>query len=362
MRSISWGIVGTGQASLQFAQGLSLLPDANIRSVASREYSNAQSFASCFNGARSCRTYDELLDDSEVDIVYIGTPHPLHYQQCLQALDSGKHVLCEKPFTMTAAEAEEVTEKARECNLFCMEAMWMRFTPCVRMAVQKIREGAIGSIRMFSAHLGHPIAASSDHRLLNPLLGGGVLMDLGVYPLSLAQQLVGSPQDFERLFVEGDTGVEEQAALLLRYHSNCLASISCSFRTNMSNDCLIMGTAGSLRIHAPLYRPIQFSITSHDSMNVDEKQTFCSLPWSKRVPLFSKAVTFFRETIAPALRGKVRHSFQIYEGNGYHYQAAEAMRCLRKGLIESEVMPHRETIEVMRVMDALRAQKKAGQR
>jgi len=358
MDQIAWGIVGTGHAATQFTQGLSLLSDARIQAVSSRDFSKAQRFTSVYKSSQAYPSYEELLADPAVDIVYIGTPHPLHHQHCLQALEAGKHVLCEKPFTMTAQEAREVVATAKARGLFCMEAMWMRFIPLVREAIQKVRDGAIGSVCMLSASLGHPIRARDDHRLLNPELGGGVLMDLGVYPLSLAQQILGKPEDLEGLLSLGHTGVDQQATTTLRYHSGALASISCSFQTLMSNDCLIMGTEGCLHIHAPLYRPIQLSLTSHQPIDMEEPASLRPLPWTKRVPLIAKTTHFLREKLLPFLRNKKSSYTRIYEGNGYQYEAIEAMRCIRAGQIESDLMPHNESIAVMETLDAIRAKTK----
>lgn len=312
---IRWGFLAPGGISHKFVKGLSSLKDAQVVAVGSRSRERASDFASQYNIAKAYGSYEELANDPDVDIIYIATPHPAHKECALLCLKAGKAVLCEKPFTMDAREAEEIVNLARERKLFLMEAMWTRYKPTTIKVREWISQGAIGEVRMLKADFGFRGEWNPQGRLLSPELGGGALLDVGIYPVSFASMIFGAPAKVSSMAHIGETGVDEQFSALLSYEGGKIASLSGAVRTNLVNDVWIMGTEGN--IHIP------------------------NFIWAKS-----------------AILSVVGQESVIYEpeveGNGYNYEAAEAMRCLREGRLESEIMPLDETISIMRTMDSIR--------
>ena len=327
VNTIRWGILGTGSIAKHFAKGLSVLPDAELIAVGSRSQASADLFATIFNIPHRHATYEALAQDPEVDVIYIATPHSLHKKNSILCLQNGKAVLCEKPFMINAAEAKEVITFAREKKLFLMEAMWTRFFPLMvklRELVGAYRHGArptggaIGDVRMITADFGFRTRFKPKSRLFDPNLGGGALLDLGIYPLSLASMLLGPPTRINSMAHLGQTGVDEQAAVILGYEEGQLAILHTATRTKTPQEAILMGTDGQIRIEAPWWRPASMTL---------------SRPWR------------------PDKVMKI-----AYEGNGYNYQAAEVMNCLRAGKLESDIMPLDETLSIMHTMDKIRAQ------
>lgn len=349
---IRWGILGTGKIAGEFAEGLRQLKDAKLLAVGSRQLATAQRFAHQHDVPRTYGSYTELVEDPEIDVVYIATPHVTHKTYCLLCLSAGKAVLCEKPFTLNRAEAEEVIALARQKGLFCMEAMWMRFIPLMRRVQHLITAGAIGEVRMVHASLGFQVPFDPTHRAYNLALGGGALLDLGVYGLSLVVQLLGAPQTITSQAMIGVTGVDEQAAVILGYPQGQLATVTTSLNTYCANDAVIMGTTGSIHIQAPLYRPDKLTL-HHFQPPGASGEVATRL---KRVELARKVYRRLRpyvELLSHGLHGVVR---EPYVGNGYQYQAAEVMACLRSGQLESPLMRLDESLTIMATMDAIRHQ------
>jgi predicted dehydrogenase len=315
---IRWGIIGTGNIASQFARGLAPVADAELVAVGSRSAASANRFGDTFNVPHRHASYEALANDPEVDVVYIGTPHSLHKENSLLCLEAGKAVLCEKPFTINAAEAEAVINKARQKKLFLMEAMWTRFIPSVVKLRELLAEGAIGEVRLFVGDLGFRGKLNPESRLFHLALGGGALLDVGVYPISLASMVLGKPRQITSMAHLGETGVDEQEAIIFGYEEGRLAMIYSAIRANTPGEAIIMGTQGQIRVHSPIFRPTRLTLSRNG-----QEDEILDIP---------------------------------YEENGYNYQAAEVMRCMRQGRIESEIMPHAETLEIMRTMDQIRAQ------
>lgn len=316
---IRWGILSTGFIAKTFAEGLAVLPDAELIAVGSRTQASADSFGKLFDIPRRYASYEALAQDPDVDVIYVATPHPFHKENSLLCLEAGKAVLCEKPFAINAEEAEAVIKVAQAKQLFIMEAMWTRFIPLMVKLRQLLAEGAIGEVRMLTADFGFRIPFNAQSRLLNPELGGGALLDVGIYPVSLAFMLFGgAPAEITSMAHLGQTGVDEQAAITFRYPEGQLALLHTAVRTETPQEAIIMGTEGRIKIHAPWWRPSRLTL---------------SLP---RQP---------DEVIDIP-----------YHGNGYNYEAAEVMRCLRAGKLQSDTMPHEETLTIMQTLDKIRAQ------
>ncbi|HEU4323036.1 MAG TPA: Gfo/Idh/MocA family oxidoreductase [Roseiflexaceae bacterium] len=316
--ALRWGILGTGNIARQFARGLALLPNAQLVAVGSRSQGAADAFAREFGVAHSHPTYEELAHNPEVQAVYIATPHPLHHTNTLLCLAAGKHVLCEKPFTLNAREAAELVSEARSRGLFLMEAMWTRFLPALVQVRNLLAAGAIGEPRTVMADFGYRAPFDPASRLFDPALGGGALLDVGIYPISLASMVFGPPDRICSMADIGQTGVDEQAAVVLGHGPGRMALLFAASRTASQREAFVLGTEGQIKIHAPWYVPT-------------------------------------RVTLARPDRGDEQFDLPL-EGNGYQYEAAEVARCLRAGLTESPVMPLDETLALMRTLDAIRAQ------
>lgn len=354
---IRWGILGAGQVARGFAQGLRAVPGAECAAVASRTPANAHSFAADFGFARVHAGYDALVRDPEVDVIYVATPHHRHLEDCLLCLEHGKAVLCEKPFTVNARQARQVIEAARRHKVFCMEAMWMRFVPAIRKAKELVDAGAIGEVRMLTADFGVANQFDPRSRFFDPNQGGGSLLDLGVYPLSLASMLLGEPERVTTQAAIGASGVDDQAAVLLGYPGGKLAVLSSSLRTWTPQEAVIMGSRGRIRIHPPFYCPTRLTITGF-SENRAESGSSRRRKLIERVkgrPLLGKLFGVAKGLVAP-LTGRGSRTITLpLRGNGYSYEAAEVMHCLRAGLQESPLMPLDESLRIVATMDQVRA-------
>lgn len=318
MDEVRWGILGTGKISRQFAEALKDTPGAVLAAVASRGIDGAQALAREFGAAAAYGSYQALADAADVDIVYIGTPHPMHAENALMALRAGKGVLCEKAFTMNRCEAEEVVALARQKKLFLMEAMWTRFMPALAEVRRIIASGEIGRVHQVTADFGFTATQGPEHRLFDPALGGGALLDLGIYPLSIAAALLGPVESVRALAEMGPTGVDIQTAFTLRHEGGALSACSCSLRARTPCELTVSGERGHVRMNT----------------------------------MFHRAKTI---TVAPA-DGAARTVDTPFIGNGYAHEAIEAQRCFKAGLIESPGMTHDDTLALMGVMDTIRAQ------
>lgn len=316
MDKTRWGILGTGRIAGDFATGLAAEVGATVVAVGSRTQETADRFADRFEIPNRHPTYDALAADPDVDIIYIATPHPLHKENTISCLRAGKAVLCEKPFAINSGEAQEMIDCAREKGVFLMEAMWTRFLPHIREMARRIEEGQIGDIRLFQADFCYRSPINPERRTFNPDLGGGALLDVGVYPISLAHHLMGSPARIASFAHLGVTGVDELAGMLFQYDDGALAVLSTAVRANSPDSMLISGTKGEIRSHGRWWAPSGFTI-SRDGHEP--------------------------ETVHPDIIG-----------NGWNYQAVECGRCLREGLTEHELMPLDESLAIMRLMDGLR--------
>ncbi len=346
---IRWGILGTGAIARSFAADLRLLPDAALVAVGSRARETAERFGAEFGAARCYGSYAELARDPAVEVIYVATPHNLHCENTLMCLEAGKAVLCEKPFAINAAEAGRMIQCARAHGLFLMEAMWMRYLPAIVKLRDLLAAGVIGEVRFIEADFGFHADFDPERRLFNPALGGGTLLDIGIYPLSLAFMVLGAPSRIVSMAHLGQTGVDEQAALVLGYPQGQLALLSSSFNVDMPIEAVIMGTEGSIKLHKLFFRTQRLTVFRR---GLSDAQV-------SRLPHFLKRLG--RTSVLRPLRERLRRPAGQelslpFSGNGYQYQAIEVMRCLRADERESPVMPLDETFTIMRTMDEIRAQ------
>jgi predicted dehydrogenase len=347
-RKIRWGILSTGKIAHSFAQGLRHLPDAELAAVGSRTQAAADRFGDRFSVARRHGSYEALAADPDVDVIYIGTPHNLHCENTIMCLEAGKAVLCEKPFAINAAQAERMIAAARRKNLFLMEAMWTRFLPSMIELRRLVAEGIIGDIQMIEANFGFPADFKPEGRLFNPELGGGALLDLGIYPLSFAYYLLGRPSRIQSMADLGSTGVDERAGVILGFPKGQIAVLHFSLTADMPCEATIMGTKGRIRVHAPIFRPEKLTIS----------RRALAPPKTSRVPEAVKRIAK-HPLLAPITNRLIGPRNQVlslpHEGNGYNYEAAEVMRAVREGRLESPRMPLDESLDIMRTMDRIRA-------
>ena len=311
-----WGILGTGRICATFAEALAVIPDAELVAVGSRTKSAASAFAAKYKAARAHESYEALARDPEVQAIYIGTPHPLHDGNSILCLEAGKAVLCEKPFAMNEGQARRMVETARRTKRFLMEAMWTHFLPAVVRAFELVAKGAIGEPRMVHADFGFSAPYDPKGRLFDPALGGGSLLDVGVYPVALATRLFGEPARIQSSAVLGKTGVDEQAAMILEYDGGRQAVLSSAVRAETGHGAVISGSEGKVRIEPPFWKGQRLVVTG---------------------------------------RGKEEAIDLPFEGNGYPHEAREVMRCLAEGLVESPRMTHEFSLGVMRTLDRIRA-------
>ncbi|MHB8514734.1 MAG: Gfo/Idh/MocA family protein [Dehalococcoidia bacterium] len=347
---IRWGILGTGGIARGFAEDLRGIPDAQLLATGSRSAESADRFGAALGVPRRYGSYEALAGDPDVDIVYVATPHARHRDDCLLALGAGKPVLCEKPFTLNAAEAREVVERARARRLFCMEAMWTRFLPIVADARQRVLRGEIGALRTIFADFGAPTERRSDNRFFDPRLGGGALLDRGVYGVSLAHWYFGAPATVQAVASMGDTGVDEQDAVLLGWPDGRMAVITASLVARTHNTAMLVGTTGSILQHEPFYGPPGITVTRYPP-----PRRAGAGAGHRSNPALSAMKRAVRRAVQP-VRRRGTYVRARTNGHGYRYEAIEAMRCLRAGATESAVMPLEESVQIMETMDRARAQ------
>ena len=319
---LGWGLIGTGGIAQTFAADLAFTDSGRAVAVGSRHLDSANSFADRFDIPNRHASYEALVEDPAVDVVYVATPHPMHHGNALLALRAGKPVLVEKPFTMNAAEAEELVATARSAGLFLMEAMWTRCLPHIAEIRRLLAEGALGEIVTVTADHGQWFAEDPEFRLFAPELGGGAMLDLGVYPVSFASMVLGKPERIVTLIDPAFTGVDGQTSMLFGYASGAQAVLTCTLFAESPTQAAIVGTDARIEIEGVFYAPTSFELIS---------------------------------------RAGDRTVFETEdEGVGLWYEAEEVARCLHEGLLESPLMPLDESIEIMRTMDAVLAQADAN--
>lgn len=316
--TVRWGILGTGRIARDFANGLRDIPGAVLAAVASRSQDGADAFGEEFGIPLRLPSYEALAACADVDLVYIATPHSLHAENALAMLAGGKGVLCEKPFALNRAQAERVVARARERKLFLMEAMWSRFMPGLLEARRIVASGELGTVSQAHADFGFAAAYDPEARLFNPRLGGGALLDVGIYPLSLAAFLLGPVAAVQAQSEIGPTGVDLQTVFTLRHADGALSTGACSLKARTPGLMTLSGERGRLRLDAPFHRPPTLTLTDAD--------------------------------------GNSRTLDTPYLGNGYVHEAIEAQRCWLAGEIESPLMPHAQTLALMGVLDEIRRQ------
>jgi predicted dehydrogenase len=314
---VRWGIAGPGGIAAGFATGMQLVEGGSITAVASRSAERANIFADRFSIPTRHASYGALAADPDVDVVYVATPHSRHEADTTMFLEAGKHVLCEKPFALNARQATRMVEVARARNLFLMEAMWSRFLPTYRTLVELLDEGRIGQPLMVEADFGFRMPVMPTHRLFDPALGGGALLDLGIYPVQLCALVLGHP---DRVVADGhigETGVDEQLAAVLHHPGGRLGVVKASIRTGLSCRARVSGTDGWIDLPPFMHCPDRLTVNTPAGAEIFDGS---------------------------------------FEGDGLRFQVEEVHRCLAAGLTESPTMPLDETVAIATTLDTIRAQ------
>jgi predicted dehydrogenase len=318
MSSIRWGVIGTGGIAAAFVEDLRLLADAEVVAVGSRQQASAAAFAAEHGVGRAHGSYADLVTDPDVDVVYVSTIHPTHHDAAKLAIEAGKAVLLEKPFTMDAVEARDLVDAARTRGVFLMEAMWARFVPHMVRVRELIAEGALGEVRLVIADHCQWFPGDPTHRLLAPELGGGALLDLGIYPLSFSSMVLGTPTRVTAVSEPTSTGVDATTSMLLQHDGGAQSVLTTTLSALGPNRAAVVGTEARLEIDGVFYSPSSFTLTGRD--------------------------------------GSVQRFDEPHEGRGLRHEAAEVMACLREGRLESAVLPLDETVAIMQTMDEVRRQ------
>ncbi len=312
--TLGWGIVATGRIAHVVGTVIAQHPGMDVVAVGSRDAARAAALASDLAARRSYGSYAQLIEDPEVDAVYVATPHAQHAGVVETALRAGRAVLCEKPLTHTLAETERLAALAEETGVFLMEAMWMRFNPLVQRLRELVVTGALGDLRSVQAAFGFAAEYDPEGRLWDPLLGGGSLLDLGVYPVDFARLLLGSPDGIDAAGSLAPTGVDAEASLLLSWRSGARALLSSSLVSQLPGTALVVGSNGFAEIGPSFHAPTRLVVQVG------------GLPLQE-------------------------HHLQD-RSSGFVGEVEEVASCVARGRSQSEVAPLAETVETMRVLDA----------
>lgn len=315
MTNFKIGIIGAGWIAGKMAMTLNQMEGVEAYAIASRSLDKAQAFANEWGIKKAYGSYEELVDDKEVDMVYIATPHSHHCQHALMCIEKGKTVLCEKAFTMNAKQAAEVLAKSKEKNVFVAEAIWTRYMPISLQLIDLVKNGAIGNPTMITANLGYPMVGKE--RLMKPELAGGALLDVGIYPLNFAAMIFGDKiEKTISTCTKLDTGVDAQACITQIFADGKMATLNTSMLAHTDRMGVISGDGGCIIVD---------NINNPQHLTIEDKD-----------------FKIVAEYDAPK---------QI---SGYEYQVTAAIEAIRAGKIETPFMPHSETLRMMEMMDALR--------
>lgn len=310
------GILGAGNIARNMAKTLNAMEDATLYAVGAREKERAEAFAKEYGAEKAYGSYEELVSDPEVELIYIATPHSHHFAHAKLCIEHGKPVLCEKAFMANAEQAKEICKLAEERNVFLTEAIWTRYLPSRTMIDEVIRNGEIGEVTFVTANLGYDI--KNVERIWNPALAGGGLLDVGIYPLTFISMVLGNDvKEIVSTCTKTKTGVDEQCAIILKYDNGVMATAHCGILAGTEQYGIVYGTEGYL---------IAENINNVTGIKV-----------------YSKERKLIKECKVPK---------QI---TGFEYQVRASMKAIREGRLECEEIPHAESIVMMELMDKLRA-------
>jgi len=313
----NWGVIGTGGIAKAFTADIKQLKNHRVSAVLSRSIHTAESFSSHAPTCNGFDSMDAFLKESKVDAVYVATPNPFHCSQTIEALNAGIPVLCEKPFSMDRKEADLMVKTSETNRVALLEGMWTRYLPHISRIRNLISEGTIGHIESVSACHGQNLRKSTKPRLWTKELGGGALLDLGIYVVSFAHMVLGKPKDIIASSVFTDQGVDAKTSIIFKYDQGVIATLSCSMYDSQPNRAIISGSKGYIDIEPTFYAPTSFKVCTNDNEIISHPNN--------------------------------------YSGHGLREQAMELEKCIKNNQTESEKMPHAESVSVMESMDKIRA-------
>ncbi len=319
MEKIRWGIVGTGKMAHDFVADLVFAPNAELVAVGSRRQESADAFAAQHAVPNAYGSYEALANDPNIDVAYIATPHNFHFRDTMMCLNAGKHCLVEKAFTLNAPEAQQLIDTAKAKGLFLMEAMWTRFFPAYAHLRQLLADETIGTIEMVRADLSHKAKFDPTSRMFDPKQGGGALLDIGIYPIAFAFDILGKPDVVTGFGYIGETNVDYNASCILGYNHGPMAVLSFSKMTDAPREALLAGSEGAIRILGRWQQPLRVGL----SFGKNGEETVKEFP---------------------------------FEGGGYQFEAIAVSEAVQQGKTEHPIMPLDESLWIMETMDALRAQ------
>ncbi len=314
-KNYRWGILGAGRIAEKFCEAINFTEGAEVYAVASRDVDNANAFAARYNAGKVYTNYIDLVKDENVDIIYIATPHAFHYHQTLLCLQHNKAVLCEKPMSLSLKQTAEMIEIAEKNKLFFMEGMWTACMPFIDKILSLIKEDVIGEPQYVSADFGFIAPLDPKGRLFDKALGGGSVMDIGIYPIFLATLILGEPTDIKTVSKLTATCVDEYANVVMQYANGQTANILSAININTSLEAEIIGTKGMIKINNPWFKATEFSVVLNDGTT----QNF-SMP---------------------------------HASNGFEHEVREVMDCLDKGLLQSNKVPHKLTLSISKIMEEI---------
>lgn len=316
-KNIKWGIIGVGKIAEKFATDLKAVKNAQLHAVASSSsLERAKDFAERYDAPYFYDSYESIFQTPDLDAIYIATPHTLHAENTLLCLKHKVPVLCEKPFAMNLKQVQKMVEAARENDTFLMEAMWTRFIPAIQKTLDLIAEGCIGKVRNIQADFGFNAPFLPEKRLLNPNLGGGALLDIGIYPAYLSLLLLGYPSDIQAISNFGETGIDETTSFVLGYKNEATASLNCTLKARTRTEALIYGENGYIHIEGRFME--------------------------------AKRITLFETDKKPMKFNFPRKTF------GYNFEIEEVSQCVREGKKESSKMPLSMSVKLISLLDEIR--------
>ncbi len=313
---INWGILGLGNIATKFASDLQLSTTSTLQGVASRSLDKAKAFGDQFNATKHYGTYDDLANDPDIDIIYIATPHPYHFENTMMCLKKGKAVLCEKPMGMDSEQVKLMLEEAKAQNVFLMEAIWTRFMPAIEKVLELLDQNVIGDVQFIRADFGFKAPVNFDSRLYNKALGGGSLLDIGLYPIYFSLLTLGIPTDVKAMARMTKTEVDSYCAMLFDYKDGKKASLESTIEGNTPTEAVIYGSKGSIKLHH------QFHHCEKITVSIDGIDTVYDLK---------------------------------HEGFGYFHEIEHVNQCLFNTEIESSKVPHNTSTNLMALIDIVKA-------
>lgn len=320
-KQINWGILGPGKIAHKFVSDLLLVDGAVLRGVASRDLGRSEAFGEEYGAVKSYGSYEDMMEDPEIDIVYVSTPHVFHFENTMLCLNAGKSVLCEKPMGVNAQQVQQMIRTAQAKNLFLMEAIWTRFIPSTVKVLELIEQGHIGSIEHIRADFGFKANTSGKTRLFERALGGGSLLDIGIYPVYISLLLLGAPDIIEATATMTEEEVDLFCGMLFGYKGGQRAVLESTLASTTPSEAIIYGTKGGIKMHRHFHFSPEVSLLNTD--------------------------------------GEVVESFKLpHQGNGYYHEIVEVMDCLKNNQTESTKVSHALSDQLIQTLDKVR--KKIG--